>query len=97
MEKAFSMVGREYMAYDEIAVNLATLYIQTNHMDGALDLLNREIAESPEYGRAWANRAVIHYKRGETAAARADVQTALRLDPTNRVALNLMQLISRSD
>lgn len=97
MEKAFSMVGREYLAYDEIAVNLATLYIQTNHMDGALDLLNREIAESPEYGRAWANRAVIHYKRGETAAARADVQTALRLDPTNRVAQNLMQLITRSN
>ena len=97
MEKAFSMVGREYFAYDEIAVNLAILYIQTNHMDGALDLLNREIAESPEYGRAWANRAVIHYKRGETAAARADVQTALRLDPTNRVAQNLMQLITRSD
>ena len=97
MEKAFSMVGREYFAYDEIAVNLAILYIQTNHMDGALDLLNREIAESPEYGRAWANRAVIHYKRGETAAARADVQTALRLDPTNRVAQNLMQLITRSE
>jgi protein O-mannosyl-transferase len=97
MEKAFSMVGREYLAYDEIAVNLATLYIQTNHMDSALDLLNREIAESPEYGRAWANRAVIHYKRGETAAARADVQTALRLDPTNRVAQNLMQLITRSN
>ena len=97
MEKAFSMVGREYLAYDEIAVNLATLYIQTNHMDGALDLLNREIAESPEYGRAWAGRAVIHYKRGETAAARADVQTALRLDPTNRVAQNLMQLITQSN
>ncbi len=97
MEQAFSMVGRENPAYDEIAVNLAALYIQTNHIDGALDLLNREIAESPEYGPAWANRAVLHYKRGETAAARDDVKTALRLDPTNRQVQSLMQLITRAN
>jgi protein O-mannosyl-transferase len=97
MEKAFSMVGRENPAYDEIAVNLAALYVQTNHIDGALDLLNREIAESPEYGPAWANRAVLHYKRGETAAARDDVKAALRLDPTNRQVQSLMQLIARTN
>jgi tetratricopeptide (TPR) repeat protein len=97
MEKAFSMVGRENLAYDEIAVNLAALYIQTNHIDGALDLLNREIAESPEYAPAWANRAVIHYKRGDTAAARADLETALRLDPGNRQVRSLMQLITRTN
>jgi protein O-mannosyl-transferase len=97
MEKAFSMVGRENLAYDEIAVNLAALYIQTNHTDGALDLLNREIAQSPEYGPAWAIRAFIHYQRGETAAARADVKTALRLDPANRQVRNLMQLITSTN
>jgi protein O-mannosyl-transferase len=97
MEKAFSMVGRENLAYDEIAVNLAALYIQTNHIDGALDLLNREIAESPEYGPAWANRAVLHYKRGEIAAARGDVETALRLDPTNPQIRSLAQLIIRAN
>ena len=97
MEQAFSMVGRENPAYDEIVVNLAALYIQTNHMDGALELLNREIAESPEYGPAWANRAVLHYKRGDTAAARDDVKTALRLDPTNRQVQSLMQLITRTN
>ena len=93
MEEAFSIIDRGNLDYDEIAVNLAALYIQTNHIDGALDLLNREIAESPEYAPAWINRAVIHYNRGETDAARADVETALRLDPTNRQVQSLMQLI----
>ena len=95
MEKAFSMVGRENLAYDEIAVNLAAVYIQTDHMDSALDLLNREVAESPGYGPAWANRAFLHYKLGEAAKARADVETALRLDPGNRKFRSLMQLITR--
>jgi len=97
MEKAFSMVSRENPAYDEIAVNLAALYMQTGHVDGALDLLNREIAESPEYGPAWANRAVLHYRRGETALARADITTALRLDPTNRQVQTLQQVITRTN
>jgi len=38
MERAFYMTRREDPAYDAIAVNLATLYMQTDHLDGALDL-----------------------------------------------------------
>ena len=62
-------------------------------MDGALELLNREIAESPQYARAWSNRAVIHYKRGETASATADLEVALRLDPSNTQTQNLKKLL----
>lgn len=97
LEKAFSMISRDNLAYDEIAVNLAAIYAQTDHMDGALDLLNREVAEAPDYGPAWANRAFLHYQRGETAAARADIKTALNLDPTNRQVQDLMQRITRAN
>lgn len=93
MERAFYMVTRDNPHYDDMAVNLAALYVQTNHMDGALQLLNREISESPGYGRAWANRAVVHYKLGEVVAARADAETALRLEPGNKQARNLLQLL----
>jgi protein O-mannosyl-transferase len=97
MEQAFYTIGRDNPAYDAIAVDLATLYMQTDHLDGALDLLNREISESPGYARAWANRAVLRYKGGETALARADAETALRLDPDNAQARNLMQLLNASN
>ena len=97
MERAFYMTRREDPAYDAIAVNLATLYMQTDHLDGALDLLNREISESPGYARAWANRAVLRYKGGQIALARADAEMALRLDPGNRQAQNLMQLLNASN
>jgi Tfp pilus assembly protein PilF len=93
MEQAFYTLRQDDPAYDEIAVSLAALYAQTDHLDGALDLLNREIAKSPRYDRAWANRGLVYYKRGQTAAARADAETALRLDPTNQDARNLMKLL----
>jgi len=94
MENAFYMIQRNNRAYDEIAVNLATLYMETEHIDGALELLNREIAEKPGYAQAWAIRAMVHYKRGETAAARADAEAALRLDPVNPQARNVLRLLN---
>jgi Tfp pilus assembly protein PilF len=92
MKRALNMSRRDNPNYDFMIVNMAALLIQTGKMDGALELLNREIAESPKYARAWSNRAVIHYQRGENASAAADVDVALRLDPGNRQAQNLMRL-----
>ena len=67
--------------------------MQTNHMEGALNVLNRETAESPSYSRAWSNRAVIRYKQGEPALARADAEAALRLDPENTQAQNVLRVL----
>jgi protein O-mannosyl-transferase len=94
MEAAFYTSARDNPNYDYMAVNLAALYVQTGHLDGALELLNREIAEAPDYGRAWSNRAVVFYKRGEIAKAGADAETALRLDPGNTQAQNVMRLLN---
>jgi protein O-mannosyl-transferase len=93
MESALNMSRRDNPNYDFMIVNLAGLLIQVGKMDGALELLNREIAESPQYARAWSNRAVIHYKRGETASATADLEVALRLDPSNTQTQNLKKLL----
>jgi protein O-mannosyl-transferase len=94
MEEAYYSVPGDDPAYDEIAVDLATIYMQTDHLDGALQVLNSEIAKSPENARAWANRAVIQYKRGKVADARSDAETALHLDANNRQARNLLQLLN---
>jgi len=94
MEEAYYSIPRDDPAYDEIAVDLATIYMQTDHLEGALQVLNGEIAKSPQNARAWANRAVIKYKRGALAEARNDAETALRLDSYNRQARNLLQLLN---
>jgi Tfp pilus assembly protein PilF len=96
IERALNMSRRDNPNYDFMVVNLAALRIQTGQMDSALELLNRGISESPTYARAWSNRAVIRYKRGETASAAADAEEALRLDPGNMQAQNLMRLLGAS-
>ena len=79
-----------------MAVNLAALWMQTGDNFDAVDLLNREIAESPGYARAWANRAVIRYRNGQAAAALSDAEAALRLDRENPQALEITRLLSNS-
>lgn len=96
LERALYMSQRDNPNYDFMAVNYAALLMQTNHMDGALKVLDREVAESPSYSRGWSNRAVIHYKQGETATARADAEAALRLDPENRQAQNVLRMLGGS-
>jgi len=68
--------------------------MQAGRSSDALDILNREIAEAPQYSRAWSNRAVIYFQRGDTAAARNDAESSLRMDPTNSQARSVLNKIS---
>jgi Tfp pilus assembly protein PilF len=79
-----------------MVVNLAALWMQTGDNFDAVDLLNREIAESPAYARAWANRAVIRYRNGQAAAALSDAEAALRLDRDNPQALEIKRRLNDS-
>ena len=90
MDRALQMSDRSNINYDYMAVNLAALLMQAGRTEDALQLLDREIADSPQYSRAWSNRAVIHYQRGESAMARSDAESALRLEPNNSQALGVL-------
>lgn len=94
LERAYLMSHRDNPNFDFMAVNYAAVLMQTNHADGALTVLNREIAEAPSYSRAWSNRAVIRYKQGQTAPARSDAETALRLDPENTQAQKVLEILT---
>jgi len=93
MEKALFMSDRSNPNYDSMTVNFAVVLSRTNYLDGAADLMNREIAQSPGYVSAWSTRALIHMKRGEFGAARADAETALQLDPGDGQAQQALQLL----
>jgi protein O-mannosyl-transferase len=96
LEKALSMTPKDNVNYEDVAVTFAAQLMKLGGNDEALDILNEVIATSPGYSRAWSNRAVLRYQRGGTAAALADAQTALQLDPSNRQAQNLRAVLNRS-
>jgi tetratricopeptide (TPR) repeat protein len=93
MEKALNTTGRDNPNYDSMLVEFAVILSRTNHVDGALEFLNREIAASPGYARAWSSRALIRFRRGEFAPARADAEMALRLDPGDTEAFEVLHLL----
>jgi protein O-mannosyl-transferase len=94
LERAFFFTRKESTRYSERAVNLAALLMKLGQNDEAVKLLNQAIEVSPGNARAWSNRAVIHYWRGEVESARADAETALRSDPTNPQAQSLLQALN---
>lgn len=95
--KALSMMDKDNFEYDFAVVNLAAELIKLGRNDDALKILDQEIAQSPEVPRAWSNRAAIRFQRGETAAARADAENALRLEPGNAQAQNLLSALNGTD
>jgi tetratricopeptide (TPR) repeat protein len=96
LERAFFFTRKESTRYGERAVNLAAMLMKVGQSDEAMSLLNRAIEVAPGNARAWANRAVIHYWRGDVESARADAETALRADPTNPQAQNLLEALRAS-
>lgn len=94
LKRALAMSDKDSM--NSGLANVAVQLMKLNQNDEALALLNQDIAQFPEYARAWSNRAVLHYRRGETPLARTDAQTALRLDPENTQARNLLQVLTQN-
>jgi protein O-mannosyl-transferase len=96
MEQALNRSGRNNLNYDFMAVTYAAILMKTNHSDAAMEELNEEIAESPGYGPAWVTRAELHCTLGELATARSDAETALRLNPADPQAQELLQRLNSS-
>jgi tetratricopeptide (TPR) repeat protein len=91
LQRALEMSSSADFDYDYRAANLAALQIEMGRLDDAMKLLTRRIAESPNYSRLWSNRAVLHLRLGQVAAARDDARTALRLDNNNAQARNVLE------
>ncbi|HTC63718.1 MAG TPA: tetratricopeptide repeat protein [Candidatus Saccharimonadales bacterium] len=95
MRKAMSMSGRDHLDYDSMVVTYAALLMKTNHTGEALENLNREISQAPQYSPAWSARAILHLGQGELKDARSDAQTALQIDRTNIMAVRVLQSLAR--
>jgi protein O-mannosyl-transferase len=94
LEKSLTLIGKDNINYSFTAVNLAGVLMELGANDQALKLLDDVIATTPDYSRAWSNRAVIHLQSGDRSAARSDAEQALRLDPTNAQAQTLLNVLN---
>jgi tetratricopeptide (TPR) repeat protein len=94
MRDAVSMTPKDDYKYDFEAVTLAAQLIKMQRNEEALKLLNEVIAASPNYSRAWSNRAAVHFAQGDRQTASADAAKALSLDATNPQARNLLSLLN---
>lgn len=91
LQQALQISGPADFDYDYRAANLSGLQIAMRRFDDAMKLLNRRIAESPNYSRLWSNRAALHAELGHLQQAGEDAQNALRLDPDNAEARRVSQ------
>ncbi|HEY1481518.1 MAG TPA: tetratricopeptide repeat protein [Candidatus Acidoferrum sp.] len=94
LQQALAMARQTHPHRDFMVTNLTAELIKIGEKDEALQLLDHEIAKSPINSSLRSNRAVVHYLRGETDAARADAQTALQMDPANQQAAGLLNQLS---
>jgi protein O-mannosyl-transferase len=91
LQQALDMSALSDFDYDYRAANLSAVQIEMGKLDDAMKLLNRRIAESPNYSRLWSNRAALHLQLGQLSEAREDAQAAARLDPQNAQARNVLE------
>jgi len=77
--------------YDFRLVKEAERQLQAGESDDALAFVNVVIKRSPRFSLAWSERAAIRYEMGDMADARRDAQNALRLDPANLEAQELLK------
>jgi protein O-mannosyl-transferase len=90
LKQAVSLTRKESPRYVDREVNLAAMLVKMGKDDEALNYLNEAIGKSPDNARAWSNRAVIRYRRGDLALARSDAQMALQTEPFNPQARSLL-------
>jgi protein O-mannosyl-transferase len=93
-QAAYEMSGESDLRFQYKSVNLAGVLLKQGDSTDALRLLNRAIAMSTPYPRAYAVRAVLHYKAGDLADARDDATAALRLEPSNPEYQGLVRMFS---
>lgn len=93
-QKELAMTPKTDEHYTAIQVTVAAQLMKLKQNDDALKILNDVIARSPDNARALSNRAVNEFQRGDSQTARSDAETALRVDPGNTQAQNVLALLS---
>ncbi len=61
--------------------NLKAIYLRGEAFDKAREVLDLLIAAMPEYPEEYRHRGIVHLRQSNHRAAKADLETYLRLEP----------------
>jgi Tfp pilus assembly protein PilF len=90
VERHLQIAMRYSNCEPDTAITYAALLVQAGHYPQALAMLNVLSVEAWGDSRVFSNRAVVHYMQQRPDLARADVSTALHLNPANTQAAALL-------
>jgi len=85
LREAIRLKDDGYQGY----LNLAQAHQGAKEWDEALTMLNQAIDKTPRLAVLYESRARLHRERKDTAAARADFEKAIGLEPPANVSLRL--------
>jgi tetratricopeptide (TPR) repeat protein len=74
-------------------MNQSAAHMGMGNPEAALPLLNRVIAQRPEFAEGWNRRATAHFMSGDYAASMYDISRTLALEPRHFGALSGMGMI----
>jgi tetratricopeptide (TPR) repeat protein len=87
-------------ARSELAFTLGVSHDAAGNQDAAIEAFGQALAERPDHAQARAQRGVAYYRKGDLAAAKADLEAAVAgpLDPAAKRAVEkiLREIAARS-
>jgi tetratricopeptide (TPR) repeat protein len=93
-ERHLQIAMRESAGYPfevDAVLSYAALLVQGGQLERAKPLLNQTIVAWPGNTRAYSIRALLYYLLRKPDLARADAETALRLNPANTQAMAVLE------
>lgn len=71
----------------EVSYSQALIEASKGELDQAIEHLRQAVTSNPAFDTGWAALGLYHYKKGDLALAKANLEKALDLNPVNTTAL----------
>lgn len=77
----------------DIQNNLGLTWHYLGRSAEALDLLQKNVADHPEYQRSWLTLGFVHRQMGDTVSAREALQSAVTIDAASSVGQSAQEML----
>jgi tetratricopeptide (TPR) repeat protein len=86
--KIWNVWGRNDSVTAELLLGQASRALNAQEFQAAEDILNRLIADKPDYAEAWNRRATLHFMARRYEKSLSDIEKVLELEPRHFGAIS---------